>query len=77
MAQVGGGVLIGQLLHYTGPFARFEFKKDCNPRFFMTRPVPSVLALKVEEEIGRLLKHGFAVKVYYPSFERIRGSKNL
>ncbi len=52
-------------LNYTGPCARFEFKKDSNPRFFRARPVPYALAAKVEEEIDRLLKQGILEKVHY------------
>ncbi len=49
-------------LNYAGPCARFEFKKDSNPRIFRARPVPYALAPKVEGEIDRLLKHGIIEK---------------
>ncbi len=52
-------------LSYTGSCARFEFKKDSNPRFFRARPVPYALVLKVQEEIDRLLKHGIIEKVHH------------
>ncbi len=35
-------------LNYTGPCARFEFKKDSNPRFFRARPVPYALCFSIK-----------------------------
>ncbi len=43
-------------LRYTEPYAQFEFKKECNSRFFGAQPVPYALVPKIEEEFDRLHK---------------------